>query len=823
MAKDIKLIITGNADGADQEMRKLDKTGQEVSANLTKSFQALGIKSTEAFERKRQAAQSAYDRIKASGQASGDELARAQQALGQKLVSIDEEQFGKRIGLLEKLKANWLGITAAIGGAWVTVSQGWNLANDAAKGIQQRESFANLAASHNQSANQIINDLKAVSGQTISTRVLVEKAGTAMILGIPADKLSGLMEVARASSKVTGQSVTEAFGDISLAVARGSRMILDNLGIIVSEEAAYKTYAAQVGKTAETLSDTEKKTAFLNATLAAGKDIIDRVGNSGESMAEKMQRVSARMQDLKEKVGTGVLGVLLVLDGAFNGAAAASMMLAAGIFKIISGVSGLAGAKATMQEYQINATAALEASLALGDKGKQSLGDAMDVMSGKLGPLNSKMKAFQNEAKLAAEATEKMSEAKKNAADNVAAYAKEVDKLGSLQLKAAASGYAEDLKRQGEYLKTNHTLAANLSAPVQNYLAVIDQAYGRQLELQTQIGQVLFRIGADQRVIAQQNVQVAGVERAAAEARLGAWSQYYDNLRAMHGTAMAEMKKSQTELMNIRMATGDLVAQVQQKMMTPMQQYYAQVARLEEKQKLAQQLTSDEKIRLLQQVQQSWAGLSNEIKDGDQVLLGQTQAAAAAVNKIKAIGTELEQEKAAQITRQQEAVTSLQNAMTAASNMVSEYQGKVRELDASIAALTRTFSLTMKDEASPAIRAIKTELDQIRDKQITISVQYQQVYGSSAGASIPVLDSYDKGTSYVPETGPYLLHKGERVLTAAENKQTSKAASASPSMTITGGITITMPNVTNQTTARQLAREILPELQDLMSRTRRVA
>ena len=807
MAKDIKLIITANGDGADQEMHKLDKTGQEVSASLTKSFQALGIKSTEAFERKRQAAQSAYDRIKASGQASGDELARAQQALGQKLVSIDEEQFGKRISLLDKFKANWLGITAAIGGAWVAVSQGWNLANDAAKGIQQRESFANLAASHNQSANQIINDLKAVSGQTISTRVLVEKAGTAMILGIPADKLSGLMEVARASSKVTGQSVTEAFGDISLAVARGSRLILDNLGIIVSEEAAYKTYAAQVGKTAETLSDTEKKTAFLNATLAAGKDIIDRVGNSGESMAEKMQRVTARMEDMKEKVGTGVLGVLLILDGAFNGAAAASMMLASGIFKIISGVAGLAGAKGVMQEYQINATAALEASLALGDKGKQSLGDAMDVMSGKLGPLNSKMKAFQNEAKLAAEATEKMSEAKKTAADNVSAYAKEVDKLGSLQLKAAASGYTEDLKRQGEYLKINHTLAANMSAPVQNYLAVIDQAYGRQLELQTQIGQVLFRIGADQRVIAQQNVQIAGVERAAAEARLGAWSQYYDNLRAMHGTAMAEMQKSQTELMNIRLATGDLVAQVQQKMMTPMQQYYDQVARLEEKQKLAQQLSSDEKIRLLQQVQQSWAGLSNEIKDGDQVLLDQTQAAASAVNKIRAIGTELEQEKAAQITRQQEAVTSLQNAMTAAANMVSEYQGKVRELDASIAALTRTFSLSMKDEASPAIRQIKTELDQIRDKQITISVQYQQVYGSSADASIPVLDSYAKGTPYVPETGPYLLHKGEGVLTESENRQRTVRSSV-PADTYQFNGDIILPNVTNQSSAREMAAEL---------------
>lgn len=819
MAKDVKFLIAANVDRAEAEIRKLQSTGQAVSDSLSRSFEALGIKSSDAFEKKRQAAQNAYDRIKSSGQATNDELVRAQQALAQKLIGIDEEQYGKRTSLMDKFKANWLGVTAAIGAAWMGISKAWDLATEAAKGQQQRQSFANLTASYGQSAQSIIASLRAVSGETISTRVMVEKAGTAMLLGIPADKLAGLMEIARASSKMTGQSITDAFGDISLAVGRSSRMILDNLGIIVSEEAANKQYAAQLGKTSEQLTDTEKKTAFLNATLAAGKDIINRVGDSGETMSEKMERVNATLANMKELVGTGVLAAMLALNGVINMTAGAASSVAASIFRVTSAAAWLVGATAQMQEFNIMANAAWDAAGNLVSTGWESMGDATDLLSGKLDPLNSKMTAFSNKAKEAADATEKLAEAKRTASENLTAYAKEIERLGELQLKAAGSGFTEDLKKQAEYLKNNNQLATNMSAPMQQYLGVVDQVYGAQLDMQKQIGQALFRIGAEQKTIAQQNVTIAQTEKASASARLDAWTQYYDNLRNMHTTTMADMKKSQADLMNMQMATGDLVAQIKQKMMTPMEQYYDQVRRLEEKQKLAAQMTGDEKIRILQQVQQSWSGLSNEITDGDQVLLDKTKAAGIAINKITEIGKQMEQEKASQINQQQEALAVLEDAMKNAGTMVSEYQAKIQELDNTIAALSRTFSLTMKDEASPAIRAVKSELDQIRDKTVTITAHYVSTYSNSGSDyGIP---SYDVGTPYVPRTGLALIHKGERIITARDNAAGNTTNSTAINA---GGITINIQGGgTSTETAREIARKVLPELQQLQQRYRKVA
>lgn len=384
MAKDVKFLISASAAKAEEEIKRLERTGQQTASILQREFEQLGMTSTTAFENKRKAAESAYNQIKTSGMATQDELARAEKALADKLVQIDSDQFGKRTGLVDKFKANWLSAAAAIGAAWVAISQGWDMAMQAAEGMQQRQSFANLAASHGFAADQIVDSLKRVSGETIATKDLIEKAGTAMLLGIPADKLSRLMEIARASSRVTGQSVSKSFDDIALAVGRGSRMILDNLGIIVQEEKAYKEYAATLGKSAEQLTDSEKKQAFMNATLKAGDEIIKRVGVTGDTTAEKMQRFEARMKNLRVTVGRGLLAALTAVYGVINLTAAAALYLSGAIFRVIEGVNWMLGRKAAVDEWRLNADAAFEAAKDLKDKGLGDLGSAADILTGKI-------------------------------------------------------------------------------------------------------------------------------------------------------------------------------------------------------------------------------------------------------------------------------------------------------------------------------------------------------------------------------------------------------------------------------------------------------
>jgi hypothetical protein len=80
------------------------------------------------------------------------------------------------------------------------------------------------------------------------------------------------------------------------------------------------------------------------------------------------------------------------------------------------------------------------------------------------------------------------------------------------------------------------------------------------------------------------------------------------------------------------------------------------------------------------------------------------------------------------------------------------------------------------------------------------------------------LRSYDVGTPFVPRTGPALIHKGERILTAAEN-----ASGSFGGITLTGGLQVIIQGGdTTETTVNELAKELFPRL-DKLWRMRRAA
>ena len=148
---------------------------------------------------------------------------------------------------IKRMSDNFVNAAAKMAVAAYALKKAWDIAFDAASFKQSEVAFANLAASHGQNSQQMIAGLKAMSAQTISTADLMKSAGTAMLLGIPADKLSNMMEIARASSRITGDSIQKSFDDISKGVGRQSKLILDNLGIMVSvDKTSYSGEAVAV-------------------------------------------------------------------------------------------------------------------------------------------------------------------------------------------------------------------------------------------------------------------------------------------------------------------------------------------------------------------------------------------------------------------------------------------------------------------------------------------------------------------------------------------------------------------------------------------------
>jgi hypothetical protein len=348
-----------------------------------------------------------------------------QGTLRMKEFSADSQSEFKKVeaagsGAAEKLKASW----ASVKSAWVEITasimalrETWNLMNEAAKAEDQKRSFASLAASYGANSDQIIGDLKRVSGGTIDTMTLVKNAGTAMMMGIAPDNVVQLLEVARATTKMTGQTTVKAFEDISLAVGRQSKMILDNLGIILDVDKANEEYAASLHKTSAQLTDTERKQAFMNATLKAGHDLMAKLGPQADTNSDKLERLTATFNDIKLAVGGGLIRAFNFLEGTFEAVAAGALAVSGGIFKIIEGAASLTDklhmTSGAAVEWKINAEAAFGAAEDLAMKSDKAFKD----MRGSNAGMIQGMQAYKNSIDEATKSLEEQEKARKKIVD----------------------------------------------------------------------------------------------------------------------------------------------------------------------------------------------------------------------------------------------------------------------------------------------------------------------------------------------------------------------------------------------------------------------
>jgi len=106
-----------------------------------------------------------------------------------------------------------------------------------------------------------------------------------------------------------GQDAAKSIDDFVTAAGRQSRMIADNLGLIVNAEDSYARFADQIGKTADELTDAEKKQAFLNEMLRQGEIKMRELGDTTLDSAGKVEQATAAWTDAKTALGLTAVSV----------------------------------------------------------------------------------------------------------------------------------------------------------------------------------------------------------------------------------------------------------------------------------------------------------------------------------------------------------------------------------------------------------------------------------------------------------------------------------------------------------------------------------
>lgn len=204
-----------------------------------------------------------------------------------------------------------LGLVNQFGSA---VKSAYEAAADGAK-IQAAESFF-------KNAGKSITDLRAATGGMISDAELMKKANLADSMGISMDTFKSLAKVAQASALKTGQSFDHMFESIVVGTARSSRLLLDNLGIIISVKDANENYArAQLKLAGDTnitnkeikdfvdkMDDVAKKTAFAEEVQRKAVGTLGEYAGAAVEAAENFGKFETSIENFKDTLKKNLVG-----------------------------------------------------------------------------------------------------------------------------------------------------------------------------------------------------------------------------------------------------------------------------------------------------------------------------------------------------------------------------------------------------------------------------------------------------------------------------------------------------------------------------------
>lgn len=175
-----------------------------------------------------------------------------------------------------------------------------------------KNSFDSLSRATGEYVPTLAELRRATHGMVSDTDLLL-RANEALALGIPTENLDELFDAAVRLGKAMGIDATQGIQALTIGVGRQSRLVLDNLGIIVRAEDAYEEYARAVGKTAETLTDSERRIAFQTVAL---EKITEKAAILGDNISET-DRVMDQWNATIKNVTTGI-GELLGPLGKFT-------------------------------------------------------------------------------------------------------------------------------------------------------------------------------------------------------------------------------------------------------------------------------------------------------------------------------------------------------------------------------------------------------------------------------------------------------------------------------------------------------------------------
>ena len=234
----------------------------------------------------------------------GDKVAieKVRIAVNKYIATQKKAEVSTRIlgGSLAVLRSKLLIVNFALG---LGIRQMSKMVTRFAKVESMEKAFTTLAGATEDSTQSLIK-LRQATNNTMSEFDLFQQANNAMILGVADNSktMAEMFDIAQRLGRALGRDTASSVESLITGIGRQSRLMLDNIGIIVKSEEAYEDYAKKLGVTTDSLTDAQKKTAFLEATMESARKKVESLGEETLSAQDNFDQLATSMDKLANAV-----------------------------------------------------------------------------------------------------------------------------------------------------------------------------------------------------------------------------------------------------------------------------------------------------------------------------------------------------------------------------------------------------------------------------------------------------------------------------------------------------------------------------------------
>lgn len=169
----------------------------------------------------------------------------------------------------------------------------WGMAKEGANIQQIKDAFEFMGGTE-----ESLQKARDLMGDLVPDRTLMKASNLGKLFKLPEEQIPNLMKLAQGAAVALGESIDYMLDSTYRAAARGSKLIADNMGIMMDEQTKiYEEWAKANGKNAKTMTDAEKNLAFVTQMVAKA----DRqMAMAGMAQANSFALLDSMIQNVKD-------------------------------------------------------------------------------------------------------------------------------------------------------------------------------------------------------------------------------------------------------------------------------------------------------------------------------------------------------------------------------------------------------------------------------------------------------------------------------------------------------------------------------------------